>query len=124
MSGTTHKGTALKGAVMQVVQDSGWLGFETSHRADSFDALMLSRLSGGLRKLYQDLLNEPLPEHLVAFVREIEERGRFANEGLTCDFFVEPIPDQDRAGARVTRQLQLDAERTEATARVEQARQG
>src|SRR3954453_22054141 len=78
MSGTTHMGTALKGAVMQIVPDSGWLGFESSHRAVSSNALMLSRLSSELRKTYRDLLDEPLPEHLVVFVRELEIQGRFA----------------------------------------------
>jgi hypothetical protein len=36
--------------------------------------MMLSRLGGGLRGLYQDLLDEPLPEYLTAFVREFEQR--------------------------------------------------
>src|SRR3954470_21719423 len=84
MSGTTNMGTALKGAVMQIVPDSGWLGFESSHRAVSSNALMLSRLSSELRKTYHDLLDEPLPEHLVVFVRELESQGRF--EGLAWWF--------------------------------------
>ena len=91
-------GTALKGAVMQIVPDSGWLGFESSHRAVSSNALMLSRLSSELRKTYHDLLDEPLPEHLVVFVRELESQGRFASDGLACGSSLEAISSQDRAG--------------------------
>ena len=81
---------------MQVVPDSGWLGFDAPHRTVSSDTAMLSRLSGGLRRLYQDLLNEPLPEHLAVFVRELEGARAHASEGLSCRSRAS-IPDQDRA---------------------------
>jgi len=35
---------------------------------------MLTRLGSGMRGLYQDLLDEPLPDFLAVFVRELEER--------------------------------------------------
>ena len=38
------------------------------------DTVMLSRLGSGLRGLYKDLLDEPLPEFLALFVRELQER--------------------------------------------------
>jgi len=37
---------------------------------------MLSRLGNGLRGLYKDLLDEPLPEFLAVFIRELDERER------------------------------------------------
>jgi hypothetical protein len=82
---------------MQVVPDSGWLSVGGFDRTVSSDSVMLSRLSGGLRKLYQDLLNEPLPEHLAVFVRELEGQGRFASEGLACGSPLGPIPGQEQA---------------------------
>ena len=35
---------------------------------------MLARLGSGMRGLYQDILDEPLPDFLAVFVRELEER--------------------------------------------------
>ncbi len=35
---------------------------------------MLSRLGSGLHGLYRDLLDEPLPEFLAVYIRELEER--------------------------------------------------
>jgi len=37
---------------------------------------MLTRLGSGMRGLYQDILDEPLPDFLAVFVRELEERER------------------------------------------------
>jgi hypothetical protein len=39
---------------------------------------MLSRLGRSLRGFYKDILDEPLPEFLVVFIRELEERERTA----------------------------------------------
>jgi hypothetical protein len=68
---------------MQVVPDSGWLG-HARHRPVSPDTLVLLRLRSGLRALYQELLDEPLPEKLAVFVRQLEPesraRGPFAGE--------------------------------------------
>ena len=36
--------------------------------------VMLTRLGSGMRGLYQDILDEPLPDFLAVFVRELEER--------------------------------------------------
>jgi len=38
--------------------------------------VVLSRIGSGLRGLYDDLLDEPLPEFLALFVRELEDRER------------------------------------------------
>jgi Anti-sigma factor NepR len=35
---------------------------------------MLSRIGRDLRGLYQDLLDEPLPEFLAVFIRDLENR--------------------------------------------------
>ena len=35
---------------------------------------MLTRLGSGMRGLYKDILDEPLPDFLAVFVRELEER--------------------------------------------------
>ncbi len=60
---------------MQVVHDPGWsVGLNSRPSDRRTDVMMLSRLGGGLRGLYQDLLDEPLPEYLTAFVREFEQR--------------------------------------------------
>ncbi len=60
---------------MQVVPDSGWLG-HARHRPVSSDTLVLLRLRSGLRALYQELLDEPLPEKLAVFVRQLEPESR------------------------------------------------
>lgn len=60
---------------MQVVPDSGWfasLGRRPSNAP--FEAVVLIRLRNGLRGLYQDQMDEPLPERLAALIRELEQR--------------------------------------------------
>lgn len=59
---------------MQVVSGSDWTVGLNSRSSNSLtDTVALSRIGNGLRGLYQDLLDEPLPEFLALFVRELEE---------------------------------------------------
>ena len=57
---------------------------EEEERGEFLDVHARRRLRGPifgsltrLRKTYHDLLDEPLPEHLVVFVRELESQGAF-----------------------------------------------
>ncbi len=62
---------------MQIASGSDWsvgLNSRSSHALT--DTVMLSRIGSGLRGLYQDLLEEPLPEFLALFVRELDGRER------------------------------------------------
>jgi len=62
---------------MQMVHAPEWsvgLNSRSSHALT--DTVMLSRIGSGLRGLYQDLLDEPLPEFLALFVRELDGRER------------------------------------------------
>ena len=60
---------------MQVVNGLDWsVGLNSRSSNSLTDTVMLSRLGGGLRGLYKDLLEEPLPEFLALFIRELEER--------------------------------------------------
>ena len=60
---------------MQVVHAPDWSVGLNSRSANSLtDTVMLTRLGSGMRGLYQDLLDEPLPDFLAVFVRELEER--------------------------------------------------
>ena len=62
---------------MQVVHAPDWsVGLNSRSAKSLTDTVMLSRLGNGLRGLYQDILDDPLPEFLALFVRELEERGQ------------------------------------------------
>ena len=62
---------------MQVVHAPDWSVGLNSRSANSLtDTVMLTRLGSGMRGLYQDLLDEPLPEFLALFVRELDGRER------------------------------------------------
>ena len=62
---------------MQVVFGPDWsVGLNSRSSNALTDTVMLSRLGSGLRGLYQDLLEEPLPEFLALFVRELDGRER------------------------------------------------
>ena len=62
---------------MQVVSGSDWsVGLNSRSSNALTDTVMLSRIGSGLRGLYQDLLEEPLPEFLALFVRELDGRER------------------------------------------------
>jgi len=62
---------------MQVVHAPDWsVGLNSRSSNSLTDTVMLSRLGSGMRGLYQDLLDEPLPEFLSLFVRELDEGER------------------------------------------------
>ena len=62
---------------MQVVHAPDWSVGLNSRSANSLtDTVMLTRLGSGMRGLYEDLLEEPLPEFLALFVRELDGRER------------------------------------------------
>ena len=64
------------GDVMQVVSGSDWsIGLNSRSSNSLTDTVLLSRIGGDLRGLYQDLLDEPLPELLVVSIRELEGRA-------------------------------------------------
>ena len=60
---------------MQMVSGADWsVGLNSFSSNALTDTRVLAKLGLGLRGLYQDLTEEPLPEFLVMFVRELEER--------------------------------------------------
>ena len=60
---------------MQVAYAPDWsVGLNSRSSNSLTDTVMLSRLGSGLRGLYQDLLEEPLPEFLALFIRELDKR--------------------------------------------------
>jgi len=64
---------------MQVVSAPDWsVGLNSRSSNSLTDTVMLSRLGSGMRGLYKDLLEEPLPEFLAMFIRELEQRENTA----------------------------------------------
>jgi hypothetical protein len=60
---------------MQVVYAPDWsVGLNSRSSNSLTDPVMLSRIGSGMRSLYKDILDEPLPEFLAVFIRELEER--------------------------------------------------
>ena len=60
---------------MQVVYAPDWSVGLNSYPSNSLsNPLMLSRIGSGMRSLYKDILDEPLPEYLALLIRELEER--------------------------------------------------
>jgi hypothetical protein len=60
---------------MQIVPDPAWLAGPSGRSGDALtNPALLSSLRSGLRGLYENLLEEPLPERLVLYVRELERR--------------------------------------------------
>ena len=47
--------------------------------SSSMNPDILSRLGLGLRGLYQDLTDEPVPDFLAVFIRELEQREQSAS---------------------------------------------
>ncbi len=43
------------------------------------EAAMMAEIGRDLRTMYNELLREPLPEHLVCIVRELDKRSRRAH---------------------------------------------
>ena len=64
---------------MQVVHAPDWsVGLNSRSSNSLTDTVMLSRLGSGMRGLYKDLLDDPLPEFLAMFIRELEQRENAA----------------------------------------------
>ena len=64
---------------MQRVFGADWSGLNSRSGNSSMNTDILSRLGLGLRGLYQDLTEEPVPEFLALFIRELEDREQSAN---------------------------------------------
>ena len=64
---------------MQFVFGADWSGLNSRSGNSSMNPDILSRLGLGLRGLYQDLTEEPVPEFLAVFIRELEDREQGAN---------------------------------------------
>jgi hypothetical protein len=62
---------------MQEVSGLDWsVGLNSRSSNALTDTVVLSRIGSGLRGLYDDLVDEPLPEFLALFIRELEDRER------------------------------------------------
>ena len=80
---------------MQVVYAPDWsVGLNSRSSNSLMEPVMLSRLGSGLRGLYKDILDEPLPEFLVGFIRELDERERMAKPAFEL-----PIDNSFSSGA-------------------------
>jgi hypothetical protein len=56
---------------MQFVFGADWSGLNSRSGSSSMNTDILSRLGLGLRGLYQDLTEEPVPDFLAVFIREL-----------------------------------------------------
>jgi hypothetical protein len=66
---------------MQIVPDPAWLAAPSGQSGDTLtNPALLSGLRSGLRGLYKNLLEEPLPERLAQCVRELERREQGHDE--------------------------------------------
>jgi hypothetical protein len=63
---------------MQSVFGAAWSGLNSRSGSSLMNTDILSRLGLGLRGLYQDLIEEPVPDFLALFIRELEEREQSA----------------------------------------------
>jgi hypothetical protein len=70
--------TFAKGDVMQFVYGADFSGLNSRSGGSSMSTNILSNLGLGLRGLYQDLTEEPVPEFLSLFIRELEQREQSA----------------------------------------------
>ena len=64
---------------MQVVYGADWSGLNSGSGSSSMNPDILSRLGLGLRGLYQDLTEEPVPEFLTLLIRKLEDREQRAS---------------------------------------------
>ena len=64
---------------MQLVFGADWSGLNSRSGSSSMNANILSNFGLGLRGLYQDLTEEPVPEFLALFIRELEDRKQRTN---------------------------------------------
>ncbi len=68
-----------EGGVMQFVHGADWSRLSSCSDSSSMSTNILSKLGFGLRGLYQDLTEEPVPDFLALFIRELEEREQSAS---------------------------------------------
>jgi Anti-sigma factor NepR len=64
---------------MQFVFGADWSSSKSRSGSSSMNASILSNLGLGLRGLYQDLTEEPVPDFLALFIRELEDREQRAS---------------------------------------------
>ncbi len=64
---------------MQLVFGADWSGLNSRSGSSLMNTDILSRLGIGLRGLYQDLTEEPIPDFLAVFIRELEQREQSAS---------------------------------------------
>jgi Anti-sigma factor NepR len=64
---------------MQFIYGADWSGLNSRSGSSSMNASILSNLGLGLRGLYQDLAQEPIPDFLALFIRELEDREQSAS---------------------------------------------
>jgi hypothetical protein len=64
---------------MQFIYGADWSGLNSRSGSSSMNASILSNLGLGLRGLYQDLTQEPIPDFLALFIRELEDREQSAS---------------------------------------------
>ena len=64
---------------MQLVFGADWSVLNSRSGSSSMNTDILSRLGLGLRGLYQDLTEEPVPEFLALFIHQLEKREQSAS---------------------------------------------
>ena len=64
---------------MQFVFGADGSGLNSRSGSSSMNPNILSRFGLGLRELYQDLTEEPVPDFLAVFIRELEQREQSAS---------------------------------------------
>ncbi len=64
---------------MQFIYGADWSRLSSCSGSSAMNAKILSKLGLGLRGLYQDLTEEPVPDVLAPFIRELEEREQSAS---------------------------------------------
>ena len=61
---------------MNIVSTSDWSYDLNGVSGAHIDRRALARLGAGLRGIYKDVTEEPVPESLAEFIRELERRER------------------------------------------------
>ena len=64
---------------MQFVYGTDWSGLSSCSGSSSMNPDILSKLGLGLRGLYRDLTEEPVPDVLTLLILKLEEREQSAN---------------------------------------------
>ena len=67
------------GGATQFIYGADWSGLSSCSSSSSMSTNILSKLGLGLRGLYRDLTEEPVPDFLAVFIRELEDREQRAN---------------------------------------------